>query len=54
MALKEGDFKYSGYCYVIKDTTVKELFGASDDFYYKLRWDESWTSNMYAVGDDEE
>ncbi len=51
IALKEGDFKYSGYCYVIKGTTVKELFGASDDFYYKLRWDENWNNAMFSGGD---
>ncbi|MBR1544876.1 MAG: hypothetical protein IJ638_02960 [Alphaproteobacteria bacterium] len=48
MLLKEGDFSYQGHCYVIKGTNVKELFDASDDYYYKLRWGEDWNSSMYS------
>ena len=52
-ALKEGDFKYKGYCFVIKGDVKKELFNASDDYYYKLRWGESWNEAMFTtdVGD---
>ena len=46
-ALINQDFSYSGYCYVIKGDTVKELFPASDDYYYKLRWGENWTSSSF-------
>ncbi|MBP3615682.1 MAG: hypothetical protein J6J27_02095 [Alphaproteobacteria bacterium] len=46
-ALNNQDFSYSGYCYVIKGDTVKELFPASDDYYYKLRWGENWTSSSF-------
>ncbi|MCR5506595.1 MAG: hypothetical protein K6F04_01965 [bacterium] len=49
MMLKDGDFSYKGYCYVIKGSTVKELFEASDDYYYKLRWGEDWNSSMYST-----
>ena len=54
IALKEGDFKYNGYCYVLNGNAAKELFGATDDFYYKLRWDESWNTGMFSTGEVEE
>ncbi len=54
MMMKYGDFSYSGYCYVIKGTTVKELFGASDEYYYKLRWGEDWNSVMSSKEETEE
>ncbi len=48
-ALKEGNFKYKGYCFVIKGDIKKELFGASDDYYYKLRWGENWNEAMFST-----
>ena len=52
--LKDGDFSYSGYCYVMKGTTVKELFGASDEYYYKLRWGEDWNTIMSSKDEETE
>ena len=52
--LKSGDFSYTGYCYVIKGNNIKELFTASDEYYYKLRWGSSdWNTNTSFAGDKE-
>lgn len=46
--MNSTDYKYKGYCYVIKGDTKKPLFEESDEFYYKLRWTESWNTQMYS------
>lgn len=45
--LKDKDAgAYTGYCYVIKGDIVKELFEASDEYYYKLRWGDDWNMDF--------
>ena len=42
MALNTEDFSRKGACYVIKGEYAKKLFDVSDEYYYKIRWSQSW------------
>lgn len=54
MMLKEDiDTSYSGYCYAIKGEQKIELFGATDDYSYQLRWAPAWTDRGNFIGKEE-
>ena len=54
MMLKEDiDTSYSGYCYAIKGEQKIELFGATDDYSYQLRWAPTWTDRGNFIGKEE-
>ena len=54
MTLKMMDFSYNGYCFVIKGDVRKQLFEASDDFYYQIRWTPQWSELMLSDEDEVE
>ena len=47
------DTSYTGYCYAIKGNQKVELFGATDDYSYQLRWAPDWAGRGTYIGEEE-